>query len=180
MERESPLDDPDSRSAALAVVTRGGTLDQAAGAIGTSKRTLIRHLKRPEWAAFKLELDAARSRAEKVAHHAPRMLPAKAPASPSSSPRTGLELTDEDRREFIETLNRHAQDPQSRGCAKALDILAQLHFARDLALLRAEIKRAAADDDAGDRRPVVIRGPRPRPERPPGVIDVEADSTFDA
>lgn len=177
MPAKSPLDSPENRSAAVAVVTRGGTLEQAAGAIGTSKRTLIRHLQRPEWAEFKIELDAARAQAEQIAHHAPRMLPAKAarPAAPSSSPETGLELTDASRAEFIELLMKHARDPQSRGCSKALDILAQLHFARELVQMKAEIKRAMSEDTSGDQRPVVIRVPRSGPARVAEIIDVTGE-----
>jgi hypothetical protein len=103
---------------------------------------------------------------ETQAANPPRSL---GPALPESSGCGAL--TPAGRREFIALLEAHAADGTSKGCSKALDILAQLHFAPELLELKAEARRAETEATAGDMRPAVIR--MPAPSQTPRIIEAE-------
>ena len=68
-------------------------------------------------------------------------------------------------------LSRHANNPLSRGCSKAIHVLSELHFARELLAIRIEAKRAERETEQGDRRPIVVRVPTAKPALP--AIDAE-------
>ncbi len=165
---KSSLADAETRSELIRQVGLGGpsgTIEAAAKAVGSSKSALHRYCKaHPE---FRAALDVAKRQAAVVAHHAPRALPAKAsPDAPANFAPDGAgcaSLTPTGRSAFLELLGEHARDPQSKGCSKAIDILAQLHLAPEVLALQAEAKRRALEADAADKpsqRPVVIRVPR--------------------
>ena len=141
-------------------------MDVAAKAAGVNKRRLSRYLADHE--DFAGQVATARRRAEVISTQA---------AAPP--PSLGLEgsscgaLTPEGRSAFVALLEEHARDPQSRGCSKALDILAQLHFAQEILRMKAEAKRAETDAGAGDHRPMIVRVPALPPSREPEVIDAE-------
>ncbi len=158
MPAKHPLDAPDARQTVIDTVDTGGQLADAARSAGVGLRRLSRYLaSHPEFAA---EVSAARRRSEVIAHHAPRALPAKAsPDAPANFAPDGTgcaSLTPTGRSAFLELLGEHARDPQSKGCSKAIDILAQLHLAPEVLALQAEAKRRAleaeraamSDDDA--------------------------------
>ena len=117
MAQKHPLDDPEKRAAVIREVSLGGHLDVAAKAAGVNKRRLSRYLADHE--DFAGQVATARRRAEVISTQA---------AAPP--PSLGLEgsscgaLTPEGRSAFVALLEEHARDPQSRGCSKALDILA--------------------------------------------------------
>ena len=157
------LDSPQLRADLLTAMGKHGKRAEAAEAVGITRRTLSSYCKANP--GFGLELDAAARRARVIAHHAPAM-EARGDVAP---PPAELDLFSEaKRRWFLEQLELHASDPTSRGCAKALDVLAQLHFARDLLALKAEMKRSE-DAGQGDRRPLVVWVPVPVR----GAIDAE-------
>lgn len=173
MAQDHPLDDPHARTAVVDSVSRGGSLTEAGAAAGVSKTRLSRYLKKHE--DFALEVAAARLRCEIVAHHAPRMLPAVAIVPGSDSSAAGefgdheatheARVTPEGREMFLKLLAEHARDGGSKGCAKALDIIAQLHLAPEILAMQAQAKRDAADADKtgeGSSRPLVIRAPAAR------------------
>ena len=172
------LDDPQLRTDLVRAVTGGCTIRQAAKAAGISPTTVMSYAKAHE--DFGAELEAARFRAKTVAHHAPRMLPSPSP-SPSTvsteqisgDPDTGA-LDTVDRAKFVALLWRHANDETSKGCPKALDILAQLHFAEEILAMKASAARKSAALEAEDApedklqvRLMLVAESK--------VIDVEAD-----
>lgn len=110
-----------------------------------------------------------------IDHHAPRMLPEVVGPPPCDSddlPSPGT-ITPAGRAEFIRLLGEHARDGSSKGCAKALDILAQLHFAPEILAMQAKAKREALEQagEKSTRRPVVIRVPTRKPNS--DVIETE-------
>ena len=128
---------------------------------------------------FGAELEAARFRAKTVAHHAPRMLQSPSPSTTSTEqssgdPDTGA-LDTVDRAKFVALLWRHANDETSKGCPKALDILAQLHFAEEILAMKASAARksAALEAESAPEDKLQVRLMLVAPESK--VIDVEAD-----
>jgi hypothetical protein len=114
------------------------------------------------------------------------MLPTPAPASTEQSsddPDAGAFDTGAfdtgafdtvDRAKFVALLWRHATDETSKGCPKALDILAQLHFAEEILAMKASAARKSAALEAEDApedklqvRLMLVAESK--------VIDVEAD-----
>ena len=168
------LDDPQLRTDLVRAVTGGCTIRQAAKAAGISPTTVMSYAKPHE--DFGAELEAARFRAKTVAHHAPRMLPTPAPArteQSSDDPDTGAFDT-VDRAKLVALLWRHAEDETSKGCPKALDVLAQLHFAEEILAMKASAARKSAALEAEDApedklqvRLMLVAESK--------VIDVEAD-----
>ena len=166
------LDDPQLRTDLVRAVTGGCTIRQAAKAAGISPTTVMSYAKAHE--DFGAELEAARFRAKAVAHHGPRMLPAPASTEQNSDdPDTGAFDT-VDRAKFVALLWTHATDEASRGCAKALGILADLHFAEEILAMKASAARKSAALEAEDApedklqvRLMLVAESK--------VIDVEAD-----
>ena len=166
------LDDPQLRTDLVRAVTGGCTIRQAAKAAGISPTTVMNYAKTHE--DFGAELEAARFRAKTIAHHAPRMLPAPVSTEQNSGdPDTGA-LDTVDRAKFVALLWKHATDETSKGCPKALDILAQLHFAEEILAMKASAARKSAALEAEDApedklqvRLMLVAESK--------VIDVEAD-----
>jgi len=170
------LDDPQLRTDLVRAVTGGCTIRQAAAAAGISPTTVMSYAKAHE--DFGAELEAARFRAKAVAHHAPRMLQSPSPSTTSTEqgsddPDTGA-LDTVDRAKFVALLWKHATDETSKGCPKALDILAQLHFAEEILAMKASAARKSAALEAEDApedklqvRLMLVAESK--------VIDVEAD-----
>lgn len=150
-----------------------GRRDLAAKAVGISDRTVRNYCKANP--GFAEELAVLARQHAVTAHHAPRMLSKAGAAGELLGDGPGevdaSALNEVGRAAFMELLSRHANDGDSRGCSKALDILAQLHFARDLLAIKAEAKRAEAEQDAGDTRPVVLI--KPALPAADGVIEAE-------
>jgi len=176
------LDSPAQRVKLVTAVETYGGVQAAAQHMGISRQSIGAYLRtHPD---LKLEVDAARRRYETIAHHAPRVLPgtpARVAGTPArvdvvqGSPEQGLAFVRQvDRERLLDTLEMHANDPESRGCAKALHILAELAFAQELIQIRAEAKRLERESVAGDARPIVVRVPMAA--GPDGAIDAEVMS----
>jgi hypothetical protein len=161
------LDDPQLQTDLLTAVGRLGSVALAAPEIGLSRRSISTYLKaHPELADA---VAVARRRHEVLETQAASPPRSLGPALPESSGCGAL--TPAGRREFIALLEAHAADGTSKGCSKALDILAQLHLAREFLELKAEARRVETEATAGDMRPAVIR--MPAPSQTPRIIEAE-------
>ena len=170
------LDDPQRQADLLTAVGTHGNVKAAAQVIGLSRRAISSYLKRHPELAEAVEVE--RLRHAKIAHHAPGMMASAGDHAPAQDYDDGeLEcgtLTPSGKHAFLQLLSRHANDPQSRGCSKAIHVLAELHFAREMLAIRTEAKRAEQVSGAGDQRPIVIRVPdRSQRPSPRAAIDAE-------
>jgi hypothetical protein len=147
---------------------RHGKIERAAREIGLSRRSISAYLKsHPELAE---SVAVARRQAKKIEHHAPRMLTRAGIAGELLGDGPGeldaSTIDERGRRNLLELLSRHANDGESRGCSKALHILSEIQFARELLAIKAEARRAEQDSTAGDQRPAVILVPQVAPPKP--------------
>jgi len=150
----------------------GDTLAVAAGVTGVSVSSIHRYRRSHE--GFARELEAARRQARVIEHHAPRMMVTRAGQSAEGLDMSTGEVDATQRDAFLALLSRHANDGDSKGCAKALDILAQLHLAREFLDLKAAAKRDAAQLELeGDTsEPLQVRLMVPTAQ--PAVVDTTA------
>jgi len=184
------LDDPSRCSAFLEAIELGRNPEAAARELlGVSGRSVRNYA--AKHAGFRDDLAAARRRSKIISHHAPRMLPAVAnppmgdppPGDPGESASIALypdPCSPAGRRKLFKLLWDHSEDGGSKGCSKALDVLAQLSFAPEILAMQAKAKRDAQLEQAGEKstRPVVIRyDRRPKPVIEPEIIDVDSSET---
>lgn len=153
------LDDPQAQADLVTAMTSGMTRAQAAASVGISRQALTAYCTRNE--DFRMQLAVASRRAKLAAHNGPRL-----PARVTRTAQAGAmlegdhdELDASDPDAFLTLLSRHANDGESKGCAKALDILDRWHNAEHYLALQAKAKREAAqlEQASDDQRPVVIR-----------------------
>ena len=151
------LDDPGKQADLVTAVETRGSVKEAAQLVGLTRQTIGAYLrKHPE---LRADVDAAAYRYRVTAKHAPGMLATTSAPVTERAPGDLEPVPQVDRAEVLVELWKHAKDPNSRGCSKSLDFLAQLAFAPEILKMRAEAKRAELAADAGDRRPLVIRVP---------------------
>jgi hypothetical protein len=182
------LDDPDVRERLITSLSRR-TLEAAATEIGISRRAVSKYAdKHPEFAA---RIDAARGRREAAVASLPGAAKAQAkarrerpPPEPERQAQTAAALAvpvelveDADRdigptaEELIELCWLIAQDPEHRGCAKALHILAEYKLGPLVrAQQRAEARAAERDATTGEAELVIVRVPANGTESPDTVI----------
>lgn len=157
------LDDESVRDLLFSAYRKNRKIESAARAVGITGRTVRNYAKaHPDFAD---ELALIRRQGNLIAHHGPRMLSVGGVAAELLSEGVGeldaSTIDEQGKQNLLELLSRHANDGDSKGCAKALHILSEIQFARELLAIKAESKRAERKSEAGDQRPVVIREPLP-------------------
>ena len=174
------LSNPHTADSLVTHVSQGGSLAEFAEGHNLKRKAVSRRLR--DLPELRGRLDVARHRRDVIADTGTRIAPklapkqAPAPATPPTPVAPGAEceryFTPERSAEFIELLEKHAKDETSKGCAKAIDILAQLHLAPQLIEIRARAKQAEAGPPVVSSQPVVIA--LPEVDRPKTrVIDAE-------
>jgi len=151
-------------------VKASDTLAEAAGVTGVSLSSI--HRRRRSDKDFARELETARRQAEVADHHASRMVTRSGQAAAALDQDPG-ETDATQRAGFEALLSRHANDGDSKGCAKALGILAEIHYARLWLDMKADAKRAQLEVDSDASEPLQVRLVTQAPARP-AILDISS------